>query len=458
MFPDLQEELGITRAQLKELQSKPPGTVSTPATAPPLATPPADDFATPRKPGSPTGSSPPALSSGEPAPSRSPPPSTEPMSPIPPVPAMRLQDESSTAQAAMNGLSRSTKTRNLASTPAVNHSSPMMANRALRESRTNGMIQDMKQMTDRVKQLTSRLDSRRNLVMAGSGIPRASMSPGSTPGALNRSVARRPSLHYGAAGSSSLGKSVGAGAALAPRPSSRAGGTHPVVVGSTRPPSRSALRMSTSGHQGSASGSSLVPVRPPSRMSSLSAASSTASSSRPTTPALHARSPTPASSGPLSSSSLKASTTASRASANESAALRTSLGTSTTRRHHHHHYSDHHASSPPPPLPQGPHQAQPQHRRVSSAAGANATTARGISRPGLEGGGRSSGDAHDRSLLSVSTGPTTKRRVSGIGLGRSVGSGTGPVGSSSGSGLGRRVSLAGTTTRTSARSGTGNGD
>ncbi|GAA5970497.1 hypothetical protein JCM3765_005831 [Sporobolomyces pararoseus] len=155
--------------------------------------------------------------------------------------------------------------------------------------RADTMIRDMQMMTSRVKQLTQRLDSRRNLVMAGSAIPRASMSPtSSTAGGLARSTTR-----------SNLARST--------RPTSRLGHHSTIssadgsslVTSSTRPPSRSSLRSSIHGPRSSIPAPIIPPVptaRPHSRMSSLSASSAhgSSSSSRPVTPSgLPSRSPTP---------------------------------------------------------------------------------------------------------------------------------------------------------------------
>lgn len=145
---DLQEELGITRTQLKELQTAPLPKAATPPRqiplegAPGLEPTPANDFATPRKVSSPTLSSPPSISLEQPTPRRaSPPPRPEPTSPIPPVPATRPEDRdtspiphtTATRSSVTNGLSRSTKTWRLAGSPAVGHASPMMPSRAIRE-------------------------------------------------------------------------------------------------------------------------------------------------------------------------------------------------------------------------------------------------------------------------------------------------------------------------------------
>ena len=153
--------------------------------------------------------------------------------------------------------------------------------------RTETMIRDMQMMTSRVKQLTQRLDSRRNLVMAGSAIPRASMSPTSShvaPSGLARSTTR-----------TQLARST--------RPTSRLGhhsttsssdGSN--VITSTRPPSRSTMRQSMHGPRSSIPGPipPLPTARPHSRMSNLSASSANGSS-RPVTPSngLPSRSPTP---------------------------------------------------------------------------------------------------------------------------------------------------------------------
>ncbi|GAA5920307.1 hypothetical protein JCM1841_004521 [Sporobolomyces salmonicolor] len=276
--------------------------------------------------------------------------------------------------------------------------------------RADGMIRDMQLMTSRVKQLTQRLDSRRNLVMAGSGIPRASMSPTSsmhtglsrstTRTGLARSVAR-PSSRLGHQASDSSGSST---------------------ITSTRPPSRSAMRNSIQGPRTSIP-TAVPPLpgnhmgRPPSRMSSLSA-SSTTGSSRPVTPTnLPSRSPTP-------TAGLRAS---SRPAWN--AGSGTALGKSTN--------------------------GAADRRRTSSTYGAS--TASSLSKTvGPAGSGRASADlsatirrppssasdASSSSALGVSTTGTTKvRRASaGLGLGvtglarsvmgrRASQSGTGPGGS-----------------------------
>ncbi|ORY74524.1 hypothetical protein BCR35DRAFT_140361 [Leucosporidium creatinivorum] len=306
---DLHEELAVIRTQSTTYPPAyprpltPPGTttsdshplLSTTSSSPTPAES-EDVFATPRKPTSPSStilSSPPSISLVNPTPMRSPPaPRPDPPSPIPPLPPFPASSHASTSRSSAlssSTLARSTKTRNLSS------AAPPATPKAIRESRVNGTIQDMKNMTDRVKQLTSRLDSRRNLVMAGSSIPRASMSPGSS-GLARSSTSRRL-----ATGTSSLGKSVGPTAARAElRSSSRAGSRtgseseSAMLVGSTRPSSRSAMRQSIGG-----GGRTSIPVRPPSRLSSLS---TTSSSSRPVTPSLPSgRSPTPTSSRPSSS-------------------------------------------------------------------------------------------------------------------------------------------------------------
>ncbi|KAK4052544.1 NADH:ubiquinone oxidoreductase [Microbotryomycetes sp. JL221] len=241
---------------------------------------------------------------------RSPPPQRD-RSPIPPVPVLQSLPALGNAS-----LARSTKTRNLVLSPTTT-STP----KTVREIRTNKVIKDMKSMTDRVKQLTSRLDSRRNLVMAGSSIPRASMSPGG-PGSLSRSTTTRRF------GNSSLGKSVGPGTTQAisdaesmpSRPQSRASsraGMHDsdILVASTRPTSRTAMRMS----MGGSSGRTAIPVRPSSRMSSSHGGS------RPETPSLPTRSETPTmGTRPGWNTSLSSSTAGRRAS--------TSLATSTRSR------------------------------------------------------------------------------------------------------------------------------
>ncbi|GAA6014436.1 hypothetical protein JCM11491_007053 [Sporobolomyces phaffii] len=196
-------------------------------------------------------------------------------------------------------LSRSTRMSQLGSvlpqspstTSFARPRSPVKTPSQVPPRRTDTMIRDMQMMTSRVKQLTQRLDSRRNLVMAGSAIPRASMSPTSaaaTTSGLARSTTR-----------SNLARST--------RPSSRLGHHSTtssvdgasLVTTSTRPPSRSSLRSSIHGPRSSIPAPVIPPVptaRPHSRMSSLSASSAhgSSSSSRPVTPSgLPSRSPTP---------------------------------------------------------------------------------------------------------------------------------------------------------------------
>ncbi|GAA6064282.1 hypothetical protein JCM10212_000948 [Sporobolomyces blumeae] len=190
--------------------------------------------------------------------------------------------------------------------------------------RADSMIRDMQMMTSRVKQLTQRLDSRRNLVMAGSAIPRASMSPTSAHfstmpppsvpngGGMTRSTTRsalarsvRPTSRLGH--HSTTSSEGGGGGALA----SASTAATPLVT-STRPPSRSSLRSSIHGRRTSIPGpvpvssfSSIPPVpsRPHSRMSSLSTSSAAgSSSSRPVTPS-GGRSPTPTGGAALRNSS-----------------------------------------------------------------------------------------------------------------------------------------------------------
>ncbi|GAA5841425.1 hypothetical protein JCM3766R1_004080 [Sporobolomyces carnicolor] len=155
--------------------------------------------------------------------------------------------------------------------------------------RADTMIRDMQMMTSRVKQLTQRLDSRRNLVMAGSAIPRASMSPTSAAtSGLARSTTR-----------SNLARSTRPTSRLGHHSTTSSSDGHGLVTASTRPPSRSSLRSSIHGPRSSIPAPVVPPVptaRPHSRMSSLSASSAhgSSSSSRPVTPSgLPSRSPTP---------------------------------------------------------------------------------------------------------------------------------------------------------------------
>ncbi|GAA6021163.1 hypothetical protein JCM10207_008340 [Rhodosporidiobolus poonsookiae] len=147
---------------------------------------------------------------------------------------------------------------------------------------TATLISEMSGISSRYKQLTQRLDRRREQVMQGSAIPRASMSPqqststSTSSGGLTRSATTR-----GIASSSAV-----------PRPRSRMGDRdRDAEVRSTRPPSRSALRASIAG------GASSIPLpgRPSSRLGT----------SRPLTPSLPAmppRSPTPTGRAPWGSS------------------------------------------------------------------------------------------------------------------------------------------------------------
>ncbi|KAM0752516.1 hypothetical protein T439DRAFT_209997 [Meredithblackwellia eburnea MCA 4105] len=208
-------------------------------------------------------------------------------------------------RASVTPLARSTKTANLSSvatsTPPLRASvaATKPASTSSRLRRGNNTISEMKEMTERVKQLTQRLDSRRNLVMAGSSIPRA------TPPRDRLSMSTRPSTSSGDGN---------------------------VAVASTRPPSRSALRMSIGGQARTG-----IPVRPPSRLS--------VSTSRSTTPTPSSkRSPTPSSAASITGrapwgSSLPSSTGGSTAIGTPSRRRTSSVFASST------------SSAVPPPLP-----------------------------------------------------------------------------------------------------------
>ncbi|KAL8293717.1 hypothetical protein RQP46_000418 [Phenoliferia psychrophenolica] len=179
---DLGEEMSVMKSQATTYPPAyprpltPPGPTTTPKARPLSATPSPPVSPTPTTPRArppPSKSTPPSIALVGATPMRaavaSPP--TSPRRPPPVATSLHRSGGASTP------LSRSTKALNLASqsvaTPPV-RPTPSATPKAVRERRANGMIKDMKEMTDRVKQLTQRLDSRRNLVMAGSSIPRAS--------------------------------------------------------------------------------------------------------------------------------------------------------------------------------------------------------------------------------------------------------------------------------------------
>ncbi|SCV70732.1 BQ2448_3494 [Microbotryum intermedium] len=233
-------------------------------------------------------------------------------SPPPPVPDIPAAYRPSSGSGA--ALARSTAKRDLAHTAAASTPSRIGTPKSVREKRADGMIRDMRDMTDRVRQLTSRLDSRRNLSnMNGtsSGIPRASFgSPGGASSLTRSTTAKRLT----ALSTSTLGRSVTSGSSGPSsavermshgRTSSRSNRTSTeeerLTSQSTRPPSRSGMRISL--------GRTSIPVRPPSRLSSLSASTATTTSmtstnglgmsSRSGTPSLRdSRSPTPSFAGP----------------------------------------------------------------------------------------------------------------------------------------------------------------
>ncbi|SCZ99189.1 BZ3500_MvSof-1268-A1-R1_Chr7-1g09428 [Microbotryum saponariae] len=270
-------------------------------------------------------------------------------SPPPPVPDIPAAYRPSSGSGA--ALARSTAKRDLAHTAAASAPSRIGTPKSVREKRADGMIRDMRDMTDRVRQLTSRLDSRRNLSnmnSTSSGIPRASFgSPGGANSLTRSTTARRLT----ASSTSTLGRSVTSGSSgtssavermMHSRTSSRSNRTSTEeersTHQSTRPPSRSGMRISL--------GRTSIPVRPPSRLSSLSASTATTismtsanglgMSTRSETPSLRdSRSPTPSSAGPYSrprapwgAPHLATSTRARRAPA---ASYETGSGSSSTR-------------------------------------------------------------------------------------------------------------------------------
>ncbi|KAK4704936.1 hypothetical protein P7C70_g1277, partial [Phenoliferia sp. Uapishka_3] len=250
---DLTEEMSVMKSQALSYPPAYPRPLTPPGPTPkarPLS-------ATPSPPGSPSPTTPRARLAGPPSislvgatpmPRRTVSPTKSPR--IPPVPGVPP-----ILRSFVTPLSRSTKTVNLsyAAAPTPPFKGISATPKAVRERRADGMIKDMKEMTDRVKQLTQKLDSRRNLVMAGSSIPRASPQ---RLGMSTRTISEGRT-------SSDLGESTT---------------TH-----STRPLSRSTLRMSMG--QGPANRTG-IPTRPPSRLS----VSTTSSRSSTPTPR---RSPTP---------------------------------------------------------------------------------------------------------------------------------------------------------------------
>ncbi|GAA5904675.1 uncharacterized protein JCM6883_003865 [Sporobolomyces salmoneus] len=309
---DINEELAIVRSsallnpQGPSRPLTPPGTITLPpatSLVDPDHTPTSNHLKTrsinvqPTSPSPPSNETSPSVNLSDPLP--------PPSSPFPTSPSIRASLSRPTRNSGTPGsiprsttLSRSTRMSQIGSmlpqspsTTAFPRSrSPVKTSQLPPPRRADTMIRDMQMMTSRVKQLTQRLDSRRNLVMAGSAIPRASMSPTSATAAssgLARSTTRsnlarstRPTSRLGHHHSSSSSTSDG----------------HPV---STRPPSRSSLRSSIHGPRSSIPAPVIPPVpstRPHSRMSSLSASSAhgSSSSSRPVTPSgLPSRSPTP---------------------------------------------------------------------------------------------------------------------------------------------------------------------
>ncbi|BGP15512.1 hypothetical protein JCM10213_006588 [Rhodosporidiobolus nylandii] len=231
-------------------------------------------------------------------------------------------------QSTTSGIPSSPSTQRFPSTPAKTPALARVAGRANGMTRTDTqtMIRDMQQMTSRVRELTSRLDQRRTKVMAGSAIPRASMSPSTSNGGLSRSATVR--------GVSGLARPRS-------RLGERAGEEGGRTVQSTRPPSRSALRQSLHG------GSSIpLPGRPPSRLSSTSA-----SSSRPLTPTLPSRSPTPTSSRPAWGSSAAAAQSALSKSTADRRRASSSYGAAGLSKSVHGRTTS--GSSAAPPLPSG---------------------------------------------------------------------------------------------------------
>lgn len=298
--PDLEEEMAILRSQATSHPPPssysrpltPPGTLFHPprpltATPPPLDRETPSPFSTPRRRVPDAEDTTPTISLLKATPR---PESTPTRIASPPALPNSKSFRASMASQQANPIARSARGLNLAHAAATTpkHLTP----KSVREHRADTTVRNMKEMTERVKQLTIRLDSRRNLPTAGSSIPR--MSPQSAGNAaLTRSVTARK-LTASALSQSQLGKTFCSPRPLEGSEDSSSSSTAPIpsLMASTRPSSRSGMRMSLGG---AAINRTAIPVRPPSRMSSFSGTSTipTPTTSRPTTP--YSRSPTPSS-------------------------------------------------------------------------------------------------------------------------------------------------------------------
>ena len=301
---DLQEEVGVLKTQAEAAAAAAAARLDATATSAPPAldrnlsaspTSSTNDshFATPRRSGSPAStasSTPPAvaLALAKPAPTAaraigSPSPAPSASSAASSSAAWRVRKPSLAKPSSPGGgvgglpragstLSRSVRGSNLASAVHTTGATGMTP-KAVKERKSDGMVKEMREATLRMRQLTSRLESRRDLVMAGSGIPRASMSPGG----IQRSYTTKRG-----AGPSRL--------AYEGAPAHSRNGSEAKAEGASRPASRAALRQSVGGKPSFAP--SGVP-RPVSRQGTNALGVSTMSS-RPATPSLPSgRAPTP---------------------------------------------------------------------------------------------------------------------------------------------------------------------
>jgi hypothetical protein len=194
-----------------------------------------------------------------------------------PQSASSLSSPHSASNTTTTGLSRSVTMRNVSSHSS--HSTPSTS-QISRQERGRQTITEMKTMTDRVKSLTARLDSRRTLPMAGSSIPRprgtAAVTGASSPDPNLSKTIRRRSGVMRHSGSSSL-DATGSSWDRAPSPALRAS-----RIG--RPPSRiSSLSTSSSG----------IPTPTTSRPNTPVGGRSNDSMPPPPVPPLPARAPTP---------------------------------------------------------------------------------------------------------------------------------------------------------------------
>lgn len=175
-----------------------------------------------------------------------------------------------------NPLARSSNIRNLSSLASRKSITP----KAVRDKRADGMISDMKSMTTRMQNLTALVNNRRESMVVGSAIPR----PRSKPGGL----ANMAELTNSASSSSisSLTRTASSRVGMVNSPTMSSVRRSEEYRQPARPISRAGQNRSTGIFK---EDSSDVPrQRPASRLSSIS-------HSRPVTPMMSTRSPTPSS-------------------------------------------------------------------------------------------------------------------------------------------------------------------